>query len=188
MLSDEVAKLLNATQQPHRLHKDIAMQFHVPALLVSQLVKEAEREPGMLEKLRQREVDDEQQKLAIEESATQMLAANQPIVRAAQVQSAVRRHANLEVSSKLVRQVMRKDMHLGYRLAKTVPIQSNTERCLVLRQQFALRMLPLLEAGCFASVQSIADRTVPFSASAPTRRVINVDESWLNGTRFLRRI
>ena len=58
-------------------------------------------------------------------------------------------------------------MHLGYRLAKTVAVQCNSTRCLVLRQQFALRMLPLMEAG---------------------RRVINIDESWLNGTRFLRRI
>jgi hypothetical protein len=29
---------------------------------------------------------------------------------------------------------MRKDLHFGYRLAKTVPIQGNSERCLVLRQ------------------------------------------------------
>ena len=57
-------------------------------------------------------------------------------------------------------------MHLGYRRATNVPIQSNLDRCLVLRQQYALRMLPLLEKG---------------------RRVINVDESWLNGTRFVRR-
>ena len=74
-----------------------------------------------------------------------MLASNLPIVRASQVQSAVRRNANLEVALTLVRQVMRKDMHLGYHLAKTVPVQCNTERFLVLRQQFALRMLPLLE-------------------------------------------
>ena len=58
-------------------------------------------------------------------------------------------------------------MRVGYGLAKTVPVQCNQERCLVLRQQYALRMLALLEQG---------------------RRIINVDESWLNGTRFLRRI
>ena len=65
-------------------------------------------------------------------------------------------------------------MRLGYRLAKTVPIQSNSERCLVLRQQYALLMLPLLESSCFSK--------------QPARRIINVDESWLNGTRFLRRV
>ena len=63
--------------------------------------------------------------------------------------------------------MLRKDMGLGYRLAKTVPVQSNDERCLVLRQQYALRILPLIESS---------------------RRIINVDESWLNGTRFIRRI
>ncbi len=56
---------------------------------------------------------------------------------------------------------------MGYRLARTVPIQSNSERCLVLRQQYSLTMLPLLQVG---------------------RRTINVDESWLNSTCFLRRL
>ena len=55
---------------------------------------------------------------------------------------------------------------MGYRKSSVVPIQSNLPRCLVLRQQFALRMLPLLESG---------------------RRIINVDENWLNGTRLIRR-
>ena len=87
---------------------------------------------------------------------------------------AVLEQMGLEVADSLVRQVMRKELRLGYRLAKTVPVQSNSERCLVLRQQYALRMLPLLESGCFSS--------------PPTHRVINVDQSWLNGTRFLRRV
>ena len=73
---------------------------------------------------------------------------------------------NLEVNLKFVRSVMRKDLGMGYRLAKKVPIQSNLERTLVLRQQYSITMLPLLEQR---------------------KRVINVDESWLNQTRFLRR-
>ena len=64
-------------------------------------------------------------------------------------------------------------MRLGYRLSKNVVIQANSERCLVLRQQYALLMLPLLEAT--------------FKNHKVRRRVINVDESWLNGTRFIRR-
>ena len=55
---------------------------------------------------------------------------------------------------------------MGFRMAKTVPIQSNLERTLVLRQQYSLKILPMLEAG---------------------HRLINVDESWLNYTRHLRR-
>ena len=55
---------------------------------------------------------------------------------------------------------------MGYRNAKAVPIQSNLERSLVLRQQYSLKILPMLESG---------------------RRIINVDESWLNNTRHLRK-
>ena len=103
-----------------------------------------------------------------------MLAINRPITSAKLVCDAVKGNLDLEVDDRLVREVMRKDMRLGYRQVKTVPIQSNSERCLVLRQQYALRMLPLLESGCFTR--------------QPARRIINVDESWLNGMRFLRRM
>ena len=115
-----------------------------------------------------------QLKDAIEDTATKMLEVNRPITSAKVVTDAVKKNLSLDVDDNLVREVMRKDMRLGYRQAKTVPIQSNSERCLVLRQQYALRMLPLLESGCFSK--------------QPARRIINVDESWLNGTRFLRRL
>ena len=79
---------------------------------------------------------------------------------------AVEEERGLEVSTKLVRFVFRKELAMGYRVAKAVPAQCNLERVLVLRQQYSLRILPLLEKG---------------------RRIINVDESWLNQTRHLRR-
>ena len=56
---------------------------------------------------------------------------------------------------------------MSYRRARKVPIQGNSERCLVLRQQYAKVMLGELEQG---------------------RRVINVDESWLNESSFYRKI
>ena len=56
---------------------------------------------------------------------------------------------------------------MSYRRARKVPIQGNSERCLVLRQQYAKVMLEQLEQG---------------------KRVINVDESWLNESSFLRKI
>ena len=77
------------------------------------------------------------------------------------------RQTGLEVALPKIRQMIRKDLRMGYRRAATVPVQANSERCLVLRQQYVLKMLPLLESG---------------------RRIINVDESWLNQTRFTRRL
>ena len=108
-----------------------------------------------------------QKKAAVENAATTMLARNQPIFRAQQVADAVKQETGLNVRRTEVGKIFRKDLRIGYRLAKTVPVQSNSERCLVLRQQYALKILRLLETG---------------------RQIINVDESWLNNTRFLRRI
>ena len=62
-----------------------------------------------------------------------MLSKNKPIIRLQQVKDAVAEDTGLDVDKGLVSQVLRKDMGLGYRLGKTVPIQSNDERCLVLR-------------------------------------------------------
>ena len=58
-------------------------------------------------------------------------------------------------------------MRLGYRKASGVPIQANSERCLVLRQQYAIKMIELLQSK---------------------KRIINVDESWVNQTQYNRRM
>ena len=60
---------------------------------------------------------------------------------------------------------MKDDLGLGYRMSRKVPVQDNSERCLVLRQQYAMRMLPLLKDG---------------------KRILNIDESWLNESNFTR--
>ena len=72
----------------------------------------------------------------------------------------------MDVSIKQIRKIFHKDLRMGYRIAKTLPVQSNTERALVLRQQYSMHLLPMLEKGT---------------------RIINIDESWLNQTRHLRR-
>ena len=51
-------------------------------------------------------------------------------------------------------------------MTKKVSSLCNTERCLILRQQYGVRMLQLLDAG---------------------KHIINVDESWLNESSFIRR-
>ena len=55
------------------------------------------------------------------------------IYSAKAVKQRIQEQEDMEVTQKTVRQVMRKDLHMGYRLARTVPVQGNSERCLVLR-------------------------------------------------------
>ena len=86
------------------------------------LARIAKKDPGNLQRRRQREVNLIEKKDAIEETAARMLATNIAIVRAQQVKEAVKEATDLEVDRRLVCRVMRKEMRLGYRLAKTVPV------------------------------------------------------------------
>ena len=66
-----------------------------------------EKEPEKRAKRRQTKQLLHDKKTAIEEATASLLSANIPIVRAQQVQLAVDEKMNLEVSTKLVRTVMR---------------------------------------------------------------------------------
>ena len=72
-----------------------------------------------------------------------------------------------KVSINQVNNVFRKEMGFRYRKVRKQPIHVNTERCLVLRQQYALKMIALLREG---------------------KRIINVDETWINETNFTRKV
>ena len=61
---------------------------------------------------------------------------------------------------------MKELMGLSFRRVRKVPVQANLDRCLVLRQQYALTMLSLLGSG---------------------KRVINVDETWLAESNYIRK-
>ncbi|MEC8877566.1 MAG: hypothetical protein VX554_00120, partial [Candidatus Thermoplasmatota archaeon] len=66
-----------------------------------------------------------------------------------------------------VRHVLKKELRLHFRRVRRVPIQANSERCLVLRQSYSLEMLKLL---------------------AGKKRVLNVDESLISETEYGRRM
>ena len=102
----------------------------------------------------------EQQEDAIQDTVCSLLVRNQPIFKVNQVEQAVRNETGLEVKRNQVAKFMKKEMHLGYRQVRTVPVQCNTQRCLVLRQQYALKMLPLLESK--KRVINIDESSVPF--------------------------
>lgn len=75
------------------------------------------------------------------------------------VQNEVKAETGLEANTKLVHQVLRNDCKLSFVKAKKLNPQANSDRSLVIRQQYALKMTKLLEEG---------------------NRVINIDETWLN--------
>ena len=101
----------------------------------------------------------------IKKVVTGMLENSITIVKADTVVEQVRKKENVEVTAHQVKTVMKDELGLGYRLAKKVPVQANEMRCLVLRQQYAMAMLSLLQNGT---------------------RILNIDETWVSSTNFTR--
>ena len=145
----------------------MADHHRITPALVGRLVKAHRADPFFLSKKLERQHTAGLKKEAIENVVRMMLEKNQPIESSHQVQKLVLEKTGQEVSMKMVQVTMRKSLGMSFRMAKKVPKQGNSERCLVLRQQYALRILPLMEKG---------------------RRIINVDESWLNETSFIRKL
>ena len=73
----------------------------------------------------------------------------------------------MDVNARQVRRVLKHDLRFSYRRVRLVSVQSNSVRCRVMRQQYALKMLELLGTN---------------------KRILNVDESWLSETSFQRKI
>ena len=51
------------------------------------------------------------------------------------------------ITKKEVSDVLKNDLHFSYRQVHKVPIQGNSQRCLILRQKFAMQLLQLMESG-----------------------------------------
>ena len=96
-----------------------------------------------------------------------LLSKNVSILNAEKVVKEVQKKKNITLTTLQVRSIMRDDLGLAYRMSRKVPVQGNSERCLVLRQQYAMEMIPLLQDG---------------------KRILNIDESWLNETNFIRKM
>ena len=93
-----------------------------------------------------KELNQRQQTEVIKQSVVDLLQASVPIKASSMVVQKVRDDTGIEVEIERVRAVLKDELGLGYRMAKKIPVQCNTERCLVLRQQYAMAMIPLLRA------------------------------------------
>ena len=143
----------------HVFQKDIAKYYKISPALVSKLVVEAQRDPEKNEIFKIKEEEHKKIKDVVKKVVTGMLENSITIVKADMVVEQVRKKENVEVTADQVKTVMKDELGLGYRVAKKVPVQANEMRCLVLRQQYAIAMLSLLQNGT---------------------RILNIDETWLN--------
>ena len=78
---EEIEAIVAAAKVPNKLHKDIAQEFKIPAILVGKLVKESTVNPEKLDGYRTRLKLKEEKKQAIEDVTTNLLTLNHCIVR-----------------------------------------------------------------------------------------------------------
>ena len=82
------------------------------------------------------------------------------------VKKRLKEEKQIEYKEHLIRDVMRRDLGMKYKKVKPVPLQANSVRNLILRQQFALAF---------------------FKIDLNKKTVINIDETWLGMSDFRRR-
>ena len=89
------------------------------------------------------------------------------VVRAAaEIKDLYERARGISVGVPKIRKIMREQLDMSYTRIINIPIHGNSERCLVQRQQCALKFLELIQKK---------------------KRIINIDESWLDSGDYRRR-
>ena len=71
----------------------------------------------------------------------QMVQEDEPITSCHIIGAKIQQSSDLHPSDKAIADVLKRAMRFSYRAIKKVPAQVNTQRCLVLWQQYALAML-----------------------------------------------
>ena len=89
-----------------------------------------------------------------------------PILKAAELRYDLKLDGVSGITDKLVCTVLKERLGMDYRRIKGVSNTANTHKNMILRQQFAYKMIELLQSG---------------------KRIINIDETWLNDTNFVRK-
>ena len=147
--------------------KEIALKFRVTAQLVRDLVRESKNEPEK----RQNAIVKAGFQALLKERVCQVVGQwqerGEPVQNVEAIRQAVNAQNGFDVSKSAVRQILRKSLGLKYMKPKKMPPQSNSIKVLVQRQQFAIQMVRLMEMG---------------------KRIINLDETWLNETSFVRKL
>jgi len=156
---EQVAKILRLSEQGTHFLKEIAEEVGASVDTVCRIRKRAHADPQFVQTLRNRR----QAKQQIVEQAMQLIetkkAGRIPIWNAVQLQKELLAAHGVKPSTTLLCSLLKNEANMSYKKVRRLSVQTNTERCLVLRSLYAARMLYYLQEDY---------------------RVINVDESWLS--------
>jgi len=164
-LTDKVS-IVHSVMVDNESYDDAARKHKVSIRLINFLVQKVKKNPKLFDEMA---AEMEHQQLMhdnIKEVTLGMIEQDAVIDKAEMVAINVKRDYDFKPSNKLVRQVFRQDLGMKYQKLKKLAYQGNSERSLILRQQFSMKMLELLEQG---------------------KRILNIDETWISGMKCTHR-
>jgi len=145
---------------------EAAGRHRVKTRLVRKLVKQMRRGELPLREIRQQQADEESKRVAVLNCVSGMFSQDRPACTVQEVLNAAQAATPLVLKARFVRRTLKEDLGLRYRKIPRTSKQANSYLSLHKRQEFAKVLLALLDGG---------------------KRIINVDESWLDRTDFRRR-
>ena len=166
MTTEELQNIVDTVRREKLSHKQASVKFGVTTSLVSGLVVASKRKQESLAKAKAKEELRRLKLRAVLAESAKLLKSKQGLMIAKQVQDAVQLEHGVGVSRQYVGSVLREDLGVRYRAIKRIPFQANQPRCTFLRMEYAKFMLRTLSEN---------------------KRVICIDQSWLNDTQFTRR-
>ena len=127
-----------------RSHAEAAISFNITTRLVGSLMRDFKNHDNPAAKRKLKEDEKLAKVVAVKAEIQRCIEAGQNIWRREQIVDAVRLAHGVDVKDDFVSKVMRQGFQMRYRKIKKVAFQGNSDRSLIIRQQFAKRMLGLL--------------------------------------------
>ena len=155
---EELKEVLRLVKETGSSKQELAHYFNVKPHLVKNLVRNEKLGKNTVSRLETVAAAKLTRRNHIKDSVEEHLQAKRHVWTTQQIRGAVALSGGPDVKHEEVRQVLRQDFDMRFRVLKKAAYQGNSQRCLVTRMLYAKKMFSLLESGA---------------------RIINIDESWL---------
>ena len=166
MSVQEKIKIAHLVLVQNRLQREVAADHGVTQAHVSTICKKAKENGNYLRELVRKRDEKAARQVVVAETVQEMNQLNVFVDSAGSVRKVLADAMDVKVSEQEIREIMKRDLGMRYRKVLPVSIHGNNERNLVLRQQYAIRLIHLLKEG---------------------KTILNVDETWLGMSDFRRR-
>ena len=164
-LSEKIEMVHKVTIQRFPV-KDVATEYRVLQSYIYQLVIKAKKNPKFLTELHSQKEEMELKRQQIAEKLYSQLSSGAVFRNVHTMQILLREQDNIEIKVDPLRAILHNDLGAKYKRIKAVSWKGNSVKNKLLRQHFAIAFIQI---------------------ELKHKNVINIDETWIGMTNFLRR-